>query len=86
MRRAAWIALTLWLAGCGDGTTPAASLSVVCGSGTRLVGATSIEVPGELANGRPVMEFPDPANPGKTGAIAVPANDHCRITASNPSR
>jgi hypothetical protein len=84
MRRAAWIILVLSLAGCGGGKS-SATLTVVCGSGTKLVGATSIDVLGDLANGRPVMEFPDPANAGKTGAIAVPPRDHCKITPSDLS-
>jgi hypothetical protein len=82
MRRAAWIILVWSLAGCG-GEKTASSLTVVCGSGTKLVGAESIDVLGDLANGRPVMEFPDPANPGKTGAIAVPSRDHCKVTPSD---
>jgi len=82
MRRAAWLILALSLAGCG-GSKSTTSLTVVCGGGTRLVGAASIEVMGDLANGRPVMEFPDPANAGKTGAISVPPRDHCKITASS---
>jgi hypothetical protein len=85
MRRAAWIILALSLAGCG-GDKPSATVLVVCGSGTRLVGAASIDVMGDLANGRPVMEFPDPANPGKTGAIAVPPRDHCKVTASDAGK
>jgi hypothetical protein len=81
MRHAAWIILILSLAGCG-GSKPSTTLTVACGSGTKLVGAASVDVMGDLANGRPVMEFPDPANPGKTGAIAVPPRDHCKITPS----
>jgi hypothetical protein len=82
MRRAVvWTVVALSLAGCG-GDKPSATLSVTCAEGTQLVGAASIEVLGELQNGRPVMQFPDPANPGKTGAIAVPPRDHCKITAS----
>jgi hypothetical protein len=46
----------------------------------KLVGATSVDVLGELSNGRPTMQFPDPANPGKTGAFAVAPRDHCKIT------
>lgn len=80
MRRAVWLLLALSLAGCGGHSKSAATLTVVCGSGTQLVGAASVDVMGELVNGRPVMEFPDPANAGKTGAIAVPAHDHCKIT------
>jgi hypothetical protein len=85
MRCVAWTTLALLLAGCGGSPAPI-SLSVACSGGTKLVGAVSIEVPGDLANGRPVMEFPDPANPGRTGVIAVPPHDHCKITATNPSR
>jgi len=82
MRRAAvCTVLALSLAGCGGGKS-SATLSVTCAEGTQLVGATSIDVLGALQNGRPVMEFPDPANQGKTGAIAVPPRDHCTITAS----
>ena len=80
-RAAVWTVLALSLAGCG-GDKPSTTLSVTCAEGTQLVGATSIEVLGDLTNGRPVMEFPDPANPGKTGAIAVPPRDPCKITGS----
>jgi hypothetical protein len=81
VRGAALMMLVLLLSACG-GSKPSTTLSVVCGSGTQLVGAASIEALGELANGQPVLEFPDPANPGKTGAIAVPPHDHCKITPS----
>ena len=81
MRRAAGIVLMLLLVGCGGGKT-SGTLSVVCGSGTQLVGAASIGVMGDLVNGRPVMEFPDPANPGKTGSIVVQPHDDCKITSS----
>jgi hypothetical protein len=81
VRGVAWIVPVLLLGACG-GSKSASTLSVVCGGGTQLVGAASIEVLGDLANGRPVMEFPDPANPGKTGTIAVPPQDHCKITPS----
>ena len=81
MRRVVGIALSLLVAGCG-GSKTSATLSVVCGSGTQLVGATSIDVMGDLVNGRPVMEFPDPANPGKTGSIAVQPHDNCKVTPS----
>lgn len=81
MRRAAWIILALSLAGCG-GSKSAATLSVVCTGGTQLVGAASIDVQGDLVNGRPMMEFPDPANRGSTGTIAVSPHNHCTITPS----
>ena len=31
-------------------------------------------------NGRPILNFPDPANPGMIGTIAVPAHERCKIT------
>jgi hypothetical protein len=82
MRRAIWIVVVLSLAGCGGGSKSSATVSVTCAGGVQLRGADSVDVMGDLANGRPVMEFPDPANAGKTGAIAIPPHDHCKITAS----
>jgi len=81
MRHVAWLLLPTLLAGCGGGSS-SATLSVVCGGGTQLVGAASVEVLGDLANGRPTMEFPDPANPGKDGAISVQPHERCKITPS----
>jgi hypothetical protein len=74
-----WLVLGLLLSGCGGGKS-ASSLSVVCASGTQLFGASSIEVLGDLADGRPTMEFPDPANHGNTGTISIKPRDHCKIT------
>jgi hypothetical protein len=71
--------LLLSLAGCGGGKS-AGSLSITCAGGTQLVGAASIDVLGELADGRPKIEFPDPANPGKTGVITVQPRDHCKVS------
>ncbi len=79
MYRLAWLLIPLSLAACG-GKTPVATLSVTCDGGTQLFGAASIDVPGEVTNGRPTMTFPDPVNPGKSGTIAVPAGGHCKIT------
>ena len=73
------VALVLSLAGCGGGKS-SGSLSITCAGGTQLVGAASIEVLGELADGRPRIEFPDPANPGKTGVITVQPRDHCKVS------
>ena len=84
MRRLTWLALVLSLAGCG-GDKPSSTLSVVCAGGTQLVGATSIDVLGDLADGRPAMKFPDPANAGQVGTISVPPHDHCKITPGNGS-
>jgi hypothetical protein len=82
MRRAAWIIAALSLAGCGGGKS-STTLTVICSGGTQLVGAASIDVQGDLVNGRPMMEFPDPANRGSTGTIAVAAHNHCTITPSS---
>lgn len=82
MRHVVWLLLAALLAGCGDGG-PSATLSVVCGGGTQLVGAASVEVLGDLDNGRPTMQFPDPANRGKDGTISVQPHERCKITASS---
>ncbi len=82
MHRAIWIVIALALAGCGGGGKSSATVSVTCAGGMQLRGAESVDVLGDLANGRPVLEFPDPANGGKTNAIAVPEHDHCKITAA----
>jgi hypothetical protein len=73
------LVLGLLLTGCG-GDKAASSLSAVCASGTQLIGASSIDVLGDLADGRPTMEFPDPANHGNTGSISLKPHDHCKIT------
>ena len=78
MRHLVWMTLVLSLAGCGGGK-PATTLSVTCARGTQLVGAASVDVLGDLANGLPTMNFPDPANPGQTGTISVQPHDHCKI-------
>jgi hypothetical protein len=82
MRRLTGLICMLLLAGCGGGDKSSGTLTVMCTSGTQLVGATSVTVLGDLANGSPAMEFPDPANVGKTGAIAVPPHNSCKITPS----
>ena len=79
MRHLVWLIFVLSLAGCG-GDKSAGTLSVTCAGGTQLVGAASIDVLGDLANGQPRIEFPDLANPGKTGSISVQPNDRCKIT------
>ena len=71
--------LVLSLAGCGGGKS-VGSLSITCTGGTQLVGAASIDVLGDLSDGRPRIEFPDPANPGKTGTITVQPHDHCKVS------
>ena len=79
MRHLVWLAFVLSLAGCG-GANPSATLSVTCTGGTKLVGAESIDVLGDVVDGHPRIEFPDPANPGKTGTISVQPHSHCKIT------
>lgn len=78
MYRLAWLLIPLSLAGCG-GKAAAPTLSVTCDGGTQLFGAHSVDVLGDLVNGRPTISFPDPANPGKTGGISVPPGGHCKI-------
>jgi hypothetical protein len=80
MKRLPWLLLLLLpLSGCGGGKAPA-TLSVTCVGGTQLVGAASINVLGDLADGRPTMNFPDPANSGRIGTISVQPHDNCKIT------
>ena len=78
LMRLPWLILVLSLCGCGGGK-PATTLSVTCARGTQLIGAASVDVLGDLANGLPTMNFPDPANPGQTGTISVQPHDHCKI-------
>jgi hypothetical protein len=79
VRHLACTALVLSLAGCGGGKS-SGSLSITCAGGTQLVGAASIDVLGDLSDGRPRIEFSDPANPGKTGTITVQPHAHCKIS------
>lgn len=79
MHRLAWLLLPLVLAACG-GKPPVATLSVACDGGVQMFGASSIDVAGTVVNGSPTLTYPDPANPGKTGAIAVAPGGHCKIT------
>jgi hypothetical protein len=83
MHRVAWLVIPLLLAGCGGGKK-AGTLSVVCTGEIQLLGATSIDVPGDVVNGRPILSYPDPANPEKTGTIAVEPRGNCRITPQPP--
>jgi hypothetical protein len=71
--------LALLVSSCG-GSKTTGTLSVVCGSGTQLFGASSIDVLGDLADGRPTMEFPDPVNRESTGSISIKPHDHCKVT------
>jgi hypothetical protein len=84
MRRLSWLVLLSLIAGCGGGKSPA-TLSISCAGGIKLVGAASIDVSGDVANGVPTMSFPDPANPGKTGTISVQRHDHCKVIPTDTS-
>jgi hypothetical protein len=84
MYRLAWLAIPLSLAACGGGKSSEPALSVVCTGGVQLAGATSIDVLGDVQNGRPTMTFPDPVSPGKTGSIAVQPLGRCTITPQTP--
>jgi hypothetical protein len=86
MYRLAWLAIPLSLAACG-GSKTAPALSVTCdgAGGAQLNGAASIDVLGDEVNGHPTMNYPDPANPGKTGSISVAPHRHCTIRAQIPS-
>ena len=84
MHRLLWLSILLSLAGCG-GSKSAPTLTVTCTGGIQLVGATSLDVLGDVVNGRPSMEYPDPANPAKTGSISVDPRGHCRVTPQEPS-
>jgi hypothetical protein len=80
MRHLAWLILLPLLGGCGGGKSTT-TVSVTCSGGTQLVGAESVDVLGDLDNGRPTMRFPDPANPGRDGTISVQPHERCKITA-----
>lgn len=83
MPRLLWLAIPLLLAGCG-GSKSAPTLTVTCTGGIQLVGATSLSVLGDVVNGRPTMEYPDPTNPAKTGSIAVEPRGTCKVTPGGP--
>ena len=84
MRRFAWLAIPLLVAGCGGGK-PSNAVSVSCPNGVQLNGAASVDVLGDPVNGHPTLEFPDPVNPGKIGTITVPTHQRCKITPTAPS-
>jgi hypothetical protein len=77
-RRLSLLVLPIVLVGCG-GDKPKATLSVTCGGSAALVGARSIDILGDLVNGRPTISFPDPANPGRTGTMSIAPASRCSI-------
>jgi len=84
--RAAWLVVPLLLGGCGGSGTPSVTVSIACGGHTELYGAASVDVLGEMQNGRVTLAYPDPVNPGKTGTIAVPPGERCTITPAVSSK
>jgi hypothetical protein len=76
--RLVWLAIPISLAACGGGKS-AGTLTVTCDGGTQLYGAVSVDVLGDVADGRPILNFPDPTNAGRVGSIAVPARGRCKI-------
>ena len=78
MRWLAWLLIPLCLAACG-GSKSAGNITVTCGGNIALSGVPSVDVMGDTANGRPVMTFRDPVNPGKSGTLTVQPHDYCRI-------
>jgi hypothetical protein len=78
--RLVWLLPLCALAGCGGDNKPQVTLSVTCSGNAVLNGARSVDVLGDQVNGRTTLSFPDPVNPGKTGAISVPPHDRCTIT------
>jgi hypothetical protein len=78
--RLSLLVLPIALVGCGGGDKPKATLSVSCGGSATLVGAKSIDILGDLVNGRPTISFPDPANPGRTGTLSIAPASRCSIT------
>lgn len=79
------LVLPLGLAACGGGKSSVPTLSVACSGGVQLNGAKSLDVLGDVVNGRPTMEYPDPVSPSRTGSIAVPPRGRCTITPQTPS-
>jgi hypothetical protein len=84
MRRLAWLCLPLLLAGCG-GKKSAPPVSVTCSNGVSVYGVEAVHLSGDLVNGRPVLTFADPVNPGHTGTVTVPPREHCDITSGSGS-
>jgi hypothetical protein len=86
MHRLIWLLLPLSLSACGGGKS-AMTLTVTCSGvgGPQLIGATSIDVLGDVVSGRPTMNFPDPVSSGKTGSISVPPHSQCKITPQTSS-
>jgi hypothetical protein len=82
MHRLAWFAILLPLAACGGGKS-AATLSVTCDGGTQLYDAASVDVLGDVVDGRPTINFPDPVNAGRIGTISVPPHGRCKVAPSS---
>jgi hypothetical protein len=79
MRRLTWILIPLALSACG-GRGSSGSLTVTCGGNVALSGTDSVDVMGDTVDGRPVITFADPVNPGKTGSITVQPHQDCKVS------
>ena len=66
------------LAGCGDSSPLANTLSVTCDGSLSLAGAKSVDV-SNGANGQATLSFPDPAIQNQTGTIQVKPGSRCTI-------
>ncbi len=76
-----WLALLMLtglLAACGSSKKDA-SVWVKCHGDLVLSGAKSVDVTIDPAHG-PMLTFPDPANPGRTGTIPITKDNDCTIS------
>jgi hypothetical protein len=76
--RLALLLLTGVLAGCG-GSKKEVTFWVKCHDNLVLSGAKSVDVTIDPTQG-PVLSYPDPANPGKTGTIQITKDNDCTIS------
>jgi hypothetical protein len=72
------LGLLVPLSACGS-SAPIVSLTLRCNGAITVAGAQSIDVAADPARGT-LLSFPDPVNPGHTGAIPVAAGQKCTVT------
>jgi hypothetical protein len=70
--------LTGLLVGCGSSPS-SNTLSITCGGSLSMAGAKSIEIGSDSPNTGLTLSYPDPANPGHTGSVAVKPGMHCTV-------